>query len=240
MQVGSEPLSSEFYLLKENKMDIPINVKVFCVNGECGRSTAVLLDPTNEKITHLVVKSSNGVDQERMVPVDFINQTTPKQIQLICTKEEFANMDDFIEHHYIQSKNLYYEDLPNRYFLWPYAYPVRDHTMEDPYVEVKEEHIPQGELAIHRGAHVEAVDGRVGEVDEFLIDPANDEITHLILREGHLWGKKDVTIPVSKIDHMTEDTVYLSLDKTGTQTPPISRQLGKFDTDPTYHKVISP
>ncbi|MGO8991417.1 MAG: hypothetical protein ACLQGU_10495 [bacterium] len=44
--------------------------------------------------------------------------------------------------------------------------------------------------------------------------------THLVLREGHLCGKKDVTIPVSQIDHIEEDTVYLKLRKVDIQASP--------------------
>jgi hypothetical protein len=50
-------------------------------------------------------------------------------------------------------------------------------------------------------------------VDAFLIDPANDQITHLIMREGHLWGQRDVTIPVEQIDHFKDDTVFLRLSR---------------------------
>ena len=53
----------------------------------------------------------------------------------------------------------------------------------------------------------------VGQVDEFLVDPVSGHITHLILRKGHLWGQKDVTIPVSEIARVEEDTVYLKLTK---------------------------
>jgi sporulation protein YlmC with PRC-barrel domain len=80
-------------------------------------------------------------------------------------------------------------------------------------VPIEHEHVPAGELAIRRGARVEAADGHVGRVDEFLVDPANGHITHLVLREGHLWGQKDVTVPVSQIERIEEDTVYLKLDK---------------------------
>jgi hypothetical protein len=45
------------------------------------------------------------------------------------------------------------------------------------------------------------------------VNPTNGHITHLMLREGHLWGQKDVTSPVSEIDHFEKDTVYLKLDK---------------------------
>ena len=89
------------------------------------------------------------------------------------------------------------------------------------------ERIPTGEVVIRRGTHVKATDGDVGKVDEFLVDPENDVITHLILREGHLWGKKDVTIPVSEIDKIAEEAVYLKLDKKAIETlptVPISRK----------------
>ena len=63
------------------------------------------------------------------------------------------------------------------------------------------------------GDHVEATDRHVGRVDEFLMNPENRHITYLMMREGHLWGKKEVAISVSEIDRMREDTVYLKLDK---------------------------
>jgi sporulation protein YlmC with PRC-barrel domain len=94
------------------------------------------------------------------------------------------------------------------YLVWPYHIPELDTT-----IPVTHQRIPHGELAVHRGARVEATDGHVGRVDEFLVDPVDTHITHLVLREGHLWGQKDVTIPVSHIDRIEEDTVYLKLDK---------------------------
>ena len=93
------------------------------------------------------------------------------------------------------------------YMQWPYYVP------EAAVIRREKEHIPAGELAIRRGVGVEAADGHVGRVDEFLINPKNDLITHLVLREGHLWGQKDVTIPVGQIDHYKDNTVYLKLDK---------------------------
>jgi sporulation protein YlmC with PRC-barrel domain len=78
---------------------------------------------------------------------------------------------------------------------------------------VKREAIPPGEVAVRRGARVEATDGHVGHLDEFLVDPATERVTHLVLREGHLWGQRDVTIPVSEIDRLEENTVHLKLDK---------------------------
>ena len=82
------------------------------------------------------------------------------------------------------------------------------------------EQVPSDELAVHRGSHVEATDGRVGSVDAFIVNPTNSHISHLVLREGHLWNTQDVTIPVSEIDHIESDTVYLKLDMHGVHTLP--------------------
>ena len=91
--------------------------------------------------------------------------------------------------------------------LWPYTAP------ESEIITIRHEHTPPGELAIRRGLPVLAIDGPVGRVDDFLIDPQNQSITHLILQEGHLWGKKDVTIPIEQINDIDEDAVHLKLSK---------------------------
>jgi hypothetical protein len=46
-----------------------------------------------------------------------------------------------------------------------------------------------------------------------VVDPENDHITHIVLREGHLWGQKEVTIPISEIEHIEENIVRLKIDK---------------------------
>jgi uncharacterized protein YrrD len=67
---------------------------------------------------------------------------------------------------------------------------------------------------------VEATDGTIGHVSEFMVNPANGHITHLILRRGHLWNTHEVTIPVTAIKSMEEDTVYLGIDKHAVENMP--------------------
>ena len=68
--------------------------------------------------------------------------------------------------------------------------------------------------------HIEASDGKVGRLDALVLDPTSGDITHLLLREGHLWGKKDVAIPISAVDFCDADTVYLKLDKAAIKALP--------------------
>jgi hypothetical protein len=86
-------------------------------------------------------------------------------------------------------------------------------SAEPAVILLEHERIPMNELAIHRGDTVFAVDGPIGRVDSFIIDPATDGICYLVMREGRLWGQKDVTIPVSQIDRIECDGVYLKITK---------------------------
>jgi sporulation protein YlmC with PRC-barrel domain len=186
-------------------MDIPINAKVSCSDGPYGQSTHVILKPTTEKITHLVVSNGLFPSTEYLVSIDHIAESTPESIRLNCSRDELSKMPIFNQMEFISYDPGGLTGSP--YMMWPYYAPV------SAFIKHEKEHIPANELAIRRGASVEATDGRVGRVDEFLINPKNDHITHLVLREGHLWGQKDVTIPVRMIDHYQENTVYLKLDK---------------------------
>ncbi len=179
--------------------------RVRCSNGPCGQSTHVILKPTNEEITHLVVSNDSLQEVEYMVSIDHVAGSTPSEIRLNCSVDELSEMPVFDKVEYIPTISAGLNGTP--YVMWPYYYPV---TSEEP---LEKDHIPADELAIRRGARVEAADGPIGRVDEFLIDPGNDFITHLVMREGHLWGQKDVTIPVNQVDHYKGNTVYLKLKK---------------------------
>lgn len=186
-------------------MDIPVDAEVFCTDGLCGRSTCVILNPKTQEVTDLVVKENESPHQEILIPVTAITATTPDSINLRYTRHEVADLQPFIETDYVQV------DIPRPadgiYYMMPYAHPQVET------LAVEHRAIPADELAVRRGTWVEATDGRVGRVDEFLVDPENDHITHLVLREGHLWGQREVTIPVSEIERIEENTVHLKIGK---------------------------
>lgn len=189
-------------------MDIPINVDVYCALEPCGRSTSLIVNPVNEEVTHIVVTEKNFPYIKRLVPISEIFESTPHAIKLRCTPEKFAHLEPYEETDFISEGSME-SSLPYKdpYLVWPYS------LYEGGPLELNQEHIPAGEIAIHLGTPVHAKDGKVGKVDEFLVDPTSNHITHLVLREGHLWGQKDVTIPVSEINTIGEDEVYLRLGK---------------------------
>ena len=188
-------------------MDIPLDVDVHCPDGRCGRSTYIIINPTTERVTHLVIREQWPSRIERMVPVDWIAATTRDVVVLNHSREEFRKLSLFNQTDFVQREEPHYATDPKLTLVWPYTVPVKQ-VIEDGH-----RMIPPEELAVRRGAKVKATDGRIGQVDEFLVDPASGYITHLVLREGLPWGKKSITIPLSDIERIEENTVYLKLDK---------------------------
>jgi sporulation protein YlmC with PRC-barrel domain len=195
-------------------MEIPLNVQVECTDGVCGRSAYVLINPVVDKVTHLVVRE-DASGTEYIVPVDLMDETIADKIRLHCSKAELKKTPPFIKTTFIEEKvpDMKY-NYPGglygggSYFYLPYV--VSERTE---YKAMEHQQIPSGELAVRRGTRVEATDGYVGRVDEFVVNPENSHITHLVMREGHLWGKKDVIIPLSALGDTHDDTVFLKLDK---------------------------
>jgi sporulation protein YlmC with PRC-barrel domain len=180
-------------------MEIPINAKVKCTDGVCGRSTSVIVNPANRQITHVVVKLADWPHTERLVPIELVRNSGDNTLELDCTGSHLITLKHFVDTHYVREMH----SNP----ISPGAPPISMLVPQEYY------RIPEGELALQRGAHVEATDGAIGRVDEFVIDPATDRITHLIVHEGHLWGQHNVPIPVAAIDRIEANVVHLKLDK---------------------------
>jgi len=203
-------------------MDISINAEVVCVDGSYGHVSCVLINPVSKKVTHLVVKEHGLISVGRTVPIEMVTESTPEKISLRCKRADVSRMDNFIDDKYIRSEDEFNEYLPEQYYLHPFVIPdyVSDNQLETNFVEVG--NIPPGELAVHHGANVyDSNNLQIGKIDEFLVSPKNEMISHMVLREGHLWGQKHVTIPVSEIDHIEMDGVHLNLTKTDVEKLPV-------------------
>jgi sporulation protein YlmC with PRC-barrel domain len=190
-------------------MDIPLNAKVRCSDGLCGHTTEVILHPETGEVTHVVVREKHSPHVERLVPVHFVTEeTTEHQVCLRCSADTLAGMQAFTRTEVLPERVSHYEGSG---YLAAELVPAR--VVESKWVTVRHKELPKGEVAVRRGAHVEATDGRVGSVDAFLAEPKTERITHLLLRRGHLWGERDVAIPISHIERFSEDVIYLRIGK---------------------------
>jgi sporulation protein YlmC with PRC-barrel domain len=195
-------------------MEIPLNAQVECTDGVCGLSEYVLINPVIDEVSHLVVKAVSSLHTEYIVPIELLGETISGTIHLCCSIAELEKMDPFIKTRFIDERihmnfaNARGMYAKGSYYYLPYVTPEK--TLQVP---VGHKQIPPGELTVRRGTHIEATDGYVGQVDEFVVNPENDHITHVVMREGHLMGQKDVIIPISEMGDTRDDTVFLKLDK---------------------------
>jgi len=196
-------------------MEIAMDAEVHCRDAVCGTTTKIILNPISDKITHVVVRERKAPHKERVVPVELICEGTPELILLDITNEELSKMDPFTEKEYVPQEISHY--VGSYMFSLPYKVP------ETRAVEIKHTSIPAGELAVKRGSQVEATDGSIGEVNEFLIDPDNDQITHLIIQEKQLFHRKEISIPITEINEIKNNVVYLKLNKKNVEEIPTIR-----------------
>jgi sporulation protein YlmC with PRC-barrel domain len=185
-------------------MDMPLNVEVYCVDGLCGQSKELVLDRQSEEVTHLVVIEKHWPYTEIMVPVDLVAETTPHLIRLRCGRDRLAQLPSFASAEFVRVSNPPHDPHP---YLMPADIPEASGMM------VRHESISSERIAVRQRARVEATDGHVGRIDEFIMDPVSKHATHIVIREGHLWGERDVAVPFSEIDHLEEATIYLKLDR---------------------------
>lgn len=186
--------------------DIPLNAPVECTDGSVGKSTTVIVDPKTLQVTHYAVKQSGKPHTEYLVPIDKIAETSSDLIRLNVTKAELSQLAEFVVKEYKQVEIPRYSGAETGQVG---GVPMPPDVMT---VAQDVEHVPFGERAVHKGAHVNATDGKVGEVEELLLNESG-QISHLVLRQGHWWGKKQIVLPLSAVDKMIDDTVYLKVDK---------------------------
>ena len=159
-------------------MQFPLDALIECSDGVCGRLAFVLINPVIEQVTHLVVKLDAEPNPEYIVPNQSILKTTPEKIFLRCTKEDLGKLEPFIKTTFVEEVlpgNLFLDGIEYGhgmapYYFWPYSSFKRIAQ-----IPKNIQQVPAGELAIRRGTRVEATDGFVGKVDEFVVNPKKPE-----------------------------------------------------------------
>src|SRR5262245_9499206 len=55
--------------------------------------------------------------------------------------------------------------------------------------------------------------GRPNDVRTSVRTPRDQPITHFVLERGHLWGRKEVTVPIGAVARVESDVVHVALSK---------------------------
>ena len=177
--------------------EFTLGARASCPDGFCGVVSGTILDPAARTVTHLVIEPENGA-VARLVPIDLV-EGTADDVRLRCTLDEFARLD------------------PGEKVLgdtWSgagdYSSLGRGQGRRRPLVV--DHAVPLGETEVERHQGVHAVDSQIGQVEGFMVNPADDKVTHILLEEAHLWGRKQVAIPVSAVASI-DDGIQLNITK---------------------------
>ncbi len=195
-----------------------IGSEVSCTDGDAGELTRVVVDPVAGVLTHLVVEPKGRLGLARLVPIDLVFAgAAGEPVRLGCTLAEFAHLDPAEETQFVPGTQGYGAYGPQQVLTWPYStmgggHGVPDRLLDGVSETVTYDTVPVGEVEVRRGEHVHATDGPIGHVEGLVIDPGSHHVTHVLLQEGHLWGRKEVAIPVTAVTS-TDDGIRLSLSK---------------------------
>jgi hypothetical protein len=215
-----------------------IGADASCTDGPCGEVSRVVVDPVARAVTHLVVEPRDRPGAGRLVPLDLVD-AADGAVRLRCSAAEFDKLDLAEETDFLPSSGGYGVYGPEQVLAWPYYglggevsmgagfIPEPDITMEtnaalaDAARPVTYDSVPLGELAIRRGEHVHATDGDIGQVQGLVIGSGDGHVTHVLLQEGHLWGRKEVAIPIRAVTEFSEGNgIRLGLTKQEVQDLP--------------------
>ena len=182
--------------------------KAMCKNGFLGELSSIVIHYQNEDITHLVIKDETiSKSQAWLIPIDLVASSTDKVLQLDLTRDDTRDLKPFIYEHYIEREH-------NGYF-YAFNLPIIP-APKWLASETTGQNIRH--FSLHRSMEVTAADGVIGKAGEFFIDTHSKRISHIILNRGHLWGKKDVIIPLSLIRKVEGNKINLNLEKGSVNT----------------------
>jgi sporulation protein YlmC with PRC-barrel domain len=197
-----------------------IGADASCTDGVCGEVSRVVVDPVARAVTHLVVEPTHWRGSGRLVPLDLVDATTG-EIRLRCTLADFEKLDPAEETQFLPGTPGYPGYDPDQVLSMPYYGIGMGMGGGDVPVAVTYDAVPLDEVEVRRGEHVHASDGRIGKVQGLVIDPDSHHVTHVLLQEGHLWGRKEVAIPISAVTGV-DDGIRLNITKQQVQDlPPV-------------------
>ena len=193
-----------------------IGAAVSCSDGPCGKLTRVVMDPVARAVTHVVVEPEHRSGLARLVALGLIEPGTDAEaIRLRISLDEFEALPHAEETYFLPGGSGESAYEAHELYYWPYFGldgGVQNVVAPNASGLVTRDSIPAGEVEVRRGDRVQASDGEIGQVEGLVIEPTGGHVTHIVLQEGHLWGRKQVAIPITAVVNM-DDGVSVSLSK---------------------------
>ena len=204
-----------------------IGVDARCADGVCGKVIRVVVDPVARAVSHLVVQPKHWPGLGRLVSLDLVAAATPKEVRLRCTRAEFDELGFVEDAHFAPGTSLdQYADYSAEQML---MLPYYSRVVDDDTPQTREDEsagaygsLPPGEVDVRRNKSVYATDGEIGRVEGLVVDPGNHHVSHVLLQQGHVFGRREVAIPIGAVTGVV-DSVQLNITKQQVENlPPVN------------------
>ncbi len=186
-------------------MQFTIGAEATCTDGVCGEVIRVVVDPIAREVTHVVVEPKHRSGLGRLVPLNLVDDATAGGVRLRCSTSELSGLEPAEATQFLPGVEGYPGYAEEEVLAWPYfggngSMPVTFDTL------------PVDEIAVRRGDRVHATDGAIGHVEGLVVDAGTRHVSHVLLQQGHLWGRKEVAIPIAAVASV-DDGVRLNVSK---------------------------
>jgi hypothetical protein len=212
--------------MPEPRLVFRIGAGVRCADGACGELRCLVIDPATDSVTDLVVEEPHRQGLGQMVPLDQVTAATDEAVKLRCSLAEFWQLKPADETQFLPGTRGDEDYGDEQVISWP-SYPDRggmpgSSADNVPWVSetVTFDLVAEGKTEVPRGEHVHATDGDIGRVQGVIVDPRDRRVTHVLLREGRLWGRRELAIPRDAVASVDADGFHLNLTRQDVQDLP--------------------
>jgi len=212
--------------------------KLGASDGEIGHVKDLYFDDHNWVVRYLIAETGSWLSGRKVLisPHAFGSLRQAGQLLVVnLTKKQIEDSPPIETHKPVSRK---YEEAYYRYYGWPYYWqgdglwgmsgtpllelppeplPVELDGPSDPPPETRDLHL-RSALAVN-GYHIQASDGEMGHICDFMIDDQSWAIAQLVVKTGHRFSGKEVEIPTSLVDRINyeESAVYVNLTSKAVQ-----------------------
>jgi uncharacterized protein YrrD len=217
-------------------MEIRIGVPVVAEDGEAGRVSRVVLDPETTQVVGIVAEEAGMLPHDVVIPVSAVLNASDDAVCVSGTLDDVSQYPPFTLSQYVTPPADWMPptdlSLPASVYLFPESpYLVgafhRPATQADPSV-VETEAVGAGEIEVSGSTAVYCRDGAAGYIESVVTEGETDQVSHLIVRRANV-GERDVLVPVSEVESVGDDVVYLAMDRNDLDMQPT------FDPDEEEH-----
>jgi hypothetical protein len=200
-------------------MNLALGSTVRCSDGAARELADIVVDAPARRVTHLVVQPKRKHEEARLVSLELAGEDDEGGVSLFCTAETLDGLELVREYSYLPAgqqpeENAKWDVGVEDVLVVPSVEPLDMAEPElDPNVNLMYDRVPKGEVELRKTSSVYSADEhRVGSVNGVVVGK-DGVITLLTLQRGHLWWRREVSVPVDAIASLENDVATLAVEK---------------------------